>query len=112
MSDTSTLYKEGEKLRDEGKYAEAVEKFKAVLAEKPDHVLSHMALAVTYGNLNNFDEACHHAEMACQLEPNEPFNFTALSVTYQKAFEATRDPKYIEKAEQAKHHSDVSRGGM
>ncbi|MFN3152577.1 scaffolding protein [Bremerella sp.] len=112
MSETSALYSEGEKLRDEGKYAEAVEKFKAVLAVKPEHVLSHMALAVTYGNLNDFENACYHAETACQLEPNEPFNFTALSVTYQKAFEVTRDPKYIEKAEQAKHHSDVSRGGM
>ncbi|GAA4435666.1 MULTISPECIES: tetratricopeptide repeat protein [Bremerella] len=112
MSDTSTLYSEGEKLRDEGKYEEAIEKFKAVLAEKPEHVLSHMALAVTYGNLNQFAEACYHAETACQLEPGDPFNFTALSVTYQKAFEVTRDPVYIEKAEQAKHHSDASRGGM
>ena len=112
MSETSALYSEGEKLRDEGKFAEAVEKFQAVLAQKPDHVLSHMALAVTYGNLGQFAEACQHAETVCQLEPNDPFNFTALSVTYQKAFEATRDPSYIEKAEQAKHHAQMGQGGM
>ncbi|MBI1249091.1 tetratricopeptide repeat protein [bacterium] len=112
MADTTALYQEGEKLREEGKYAEAVEKFKAILAEKPDHVLSHMALGVTYGNLNQFAEACEHAEKVCQLEPNDPFNFTALSVTYQKAFEVTRDPIYIQKAEQAKAQSDMSRGGM
>ncbi len=112
MSETSALYNEGEKLRDEGKYAEAVEKFQAVLAQKPDHVLSHMALAATYSNLGQFAEACQHAETACQLEPNESFNFVALSVTYQKAFEATRDPMYIEKAEQAKHHASMTQGGM
>lgn len=112
MADISALYQEGEKLRDEGKYAEAVEKFQAVLAEKPDHVLSHLALAVTYGNLNQFAEAVQHAEKVCELEPTDPFNFTALSVTYQKAFEATRDPIYIERAESAKARADMSRGGM
>lgn len=112
MADTTALYKEGEKLREEGKYADAVEKFKEILAEKPDHIYAHTALAVTYGNLNQFAEACEHAEKVCELEPSDPFNFTALSVTYQKAFEATRDPIFIQKAEQAKARSDMARGGM
>lgn len=112
MSDISALYREGEQLKDQGKYEEAVQKFQAILEQKPDHVLTHMALAVTYGNLNQFAEAVEHAEKVCELEPTDPFNFTALSVTYQKAFEATRDPIFIKKAESAKHRADMSRGGM
>lgn len=112
MSDTKTLYAEGEKLKDQGDFAAAAEKFKEVLAQNPDHVLAHLALAVTYGNLGQFAESVEHAEKACELEPNDAFNFTALSVTYQKAFEGTRDPIYIEKAEAAKMRSDAGQGGF
>src|SRR5690554_1407089 len=78
MSDTKTLYSEGEKLKDQGDFAGAAEKFKAVLQEKPDHVLAHLALAVTYGNLGQFAESVEHAEKACEIEPTDSFNFTAL----------------------------------
>jgi tetratricopeptide (TPR) repeat protein len=52
MPDLKTLYAEGEKLKDDGNFAAAAEKFQEVLAEKPDHVLAHLALAVTYAILN------------------------------------------------------------
>jgi len=112
MSDVQTLYSEGEKLRDEGKYAEAVEKFKAILETDPNHVLALMALGVTYGKTNQHAEAVECSEKVCELEPNEPFNFTALSVTYQRAFEATRDPAFIEKAEEAGQKAKMIRAGM
>jgi hypothetical protein len=35
------------------------------------------------------------------LEPSDPFNFTALSVTYQRAWAGTQDQQYIAKAEDA-----------
>jgi hypothetical protein len=43
-----------------------------------------------------------HAEKAVEIEPEDTFNWTALSTTYQKAFEATRDRQYIFRAEDAK----------
>lgn len=112
MSDTKTLYSEGEKLKDQGDFAGAAQKFSAVLEENPEHVLAHLALAVTYGNLGQYAESVQHAEKACELEPTDSFNFTALSVTYQKAFEGTRDPIYIQKAESAKARSDMGQGGF
>ncbi len=38
---------------------------------------------------------------ACELEPQDSFNFTALSVTYQRAWAGTQDQQYITKAEDA-----------
>ena len=36
-----------------------------------------------------------------QLDPGDPFSYTALSVTYQRGFAGTRDQHYIHKAEEA-----------
>ncbi len=38
---------------------------------------------------------------ACELEPEEAFNFTALSVTYQRAFAGTQNQDFIRLAEDA-----------
>ena len=54
------------------------------------------------GKAGNHAEAIRHSERACELEPNEVFNYTALSVTFQKAFEGTQDRTFIYKAEEAK----------
>jgi len=112
MTDIKSLYNEGEKLRDEGKHAEAVEKFREILKADPNHILALMALGVACGKINEHAEAVECSEKACELEPNEPFNYTALSVTYQRAFEATRDPIFIEKAEEAGAKAKMIRAGM
>jgi len=110
MSELKTLYKEAEQLKDEGKSQEAIEKFNAVLEQDPNHVLSHLALAVCYGQVNQHAEAVAHGEKACELEPNDQFNFIALSVTYQKALAATGDMTYKDKAEAAMAHANPGRG--
>ncbi|MEZ6087950.1 MAG: Uma2 family endonuclease [Pirellulaceae bacterium] len=46
-------------------------------------------------------KAIEHSDRACQLEPNDPFNFTAKSVTCQRAWAGTQDQKYIQMAEDA-----------
>ena len=91
-----------EKLRSEGKYAEAIEKIKEALEINEAFTRGHLALAVLYHYTQDYEASCKHGERACELEPNDPFNFVALSVTYQRAFEGTRDPIYIHKAEMAK----------
>ena len=58
-------------------------------------------LAVIYGRVGKHEQAVAHGEKACQLEPEEAFNFTAMSVTYQRAFAGTRNPDYIRLAEDA-----------
>jgi Flp pilus assembly protein TadD len=96
------LFKEAETFKRAGKNAEAIEKFEAVLKEDETHVLSHMGLAVLLGKAGRHADAIRHSERACELEPNEVFNYTALSVTFQRAFEATQDRTFIYKAEEAK----------
>ena len=40
---------------------------------------------VIYTRLKKSEDAIQHAMRVCELEPNDPFSFTALSVTFQRA---------------------------
>jgi tetratricopeptide (TPR) repeat protein len=102
MPTVSDLYKEHEQLKREGQTEQAVAKLEEALQLDEKHVLSHLALSVLYTKLDKFDLAVKHAETAVQLEPTDTFNWTALSATYQKAFEGTQDRQYIFRAEDAK----------
>ncbi len=93
------LEKQADSLKNEGKYPEAIEKHTEILGIDSGFVRSHLALAVLYHHTQDYEKACAHAEKAVELEPGDAFNMAALSVTYQRAFEGTRDPAYIEKAE-------------
>lgn len=110
MSDVNALYAEAEQLRDDQQYEAAVEKLKACLTEDVNHVLSHLALAVIYGKLDQHERACEHGEAACRLEPEDAFNFTALSVTYQRAWVGTQQQAYIMKAEEAMARAHALQG--
>src|SRR2546421_1301964 len=95
MSDPIALYDQADKLKDEGKIEESAAKLKQALAADPSYALAHSALAVVLQKLGKHDEAIEHARRACELEPNDPFSFTALSVTYQRAFAGTNNQQYI-----------------
>jgi tetratricopeptide (TPR) repeat protein len=90
-----------EKLKDEGKIEEAIAAFESILSDDPNHVLSHLTLCRIFTLEGNFERAIEHGRKACELEPSEPFNFTALSLTYQRTFAGTQDHKYIQMAEDA-----------
>ena len=72
-----------------------------IIAEDESFVLAHLALARVYTKTGQHDLAIKHAEKACELEPQDSFNYTALSVTYQRAWAGTEDQQYIVKAEDA-----------
>ena len=110
MSDVNSLYAESEKLKDEGKLEGAVAKLMEVLSVDPNHILSLLALAVIYGRMGTHDQAVQHGEKACELEPTEAFNFTALSVTYQRAGQGTQNQDYIPKAEDAMARAQAIQG--
>ena len=95
------LEKEAEQLKAEGKLQEAVEKLKQSIELDDQFVRGHMSLSVLYHQLEDHLQSCHHAERVVEIEPEDQFNWSALSVTYQRAFEGTRDPIFIQKAEEA-----------
>ncbi len=109
MTTTQELFKAAEQAKRDAdttrlpeQYEAAIKKYEELLAADSTHVIGHMTLAVLYGKVGKHREAIEHGERACQLEPDEVFNYSALSTTYQRAFEATQDRQYIFKAEEAK----------
>lgn len=112
MPEPHELEAEAEQLRLEGKFQEAADKLNEILELDPKYVRAHLGLAVTYQKLGEFLKSIEHGVKATEIEPEDPFNFTALSVTYQRAFVGTNDPKYIQLAEEAKYQADrMSHGG-
>jgi tetratricopeptide (TPR) repeat protein len=105
MSDSAALYDEADKLKDAGKLGDAVAKLNESLQADPNYSLAHAALAVVLQKLGQHDEALAHAKRVCELDPDDPFSFTALSVTYQRAFAGTNNTAYIRMAEDAMERS-------
>ncbi len=101
MMDAVEVYKEGENLRNEGKYEEAVARFEQAMELDPTYVMPYHAAAVCYSHLNQHEKAIEHARKACELDPQDPFCYMSLSVTYRKAFQGTQDMRYIQLAEDA-----------
>jgi tetratricopeptide (TPR) repeat protein len=101
MADVNALYDEAESLKEEGKIQEAIAKYEEALATDETFALAHFALAVAYGKVGQHDKAVQHGERGCELEPEDPFSFTAMSVTYQRAFAGTQDHRFIRLAEDA-----------
>lgn len=85
MPTNEELYSQAEQLKDQGQMAEAAEVLQTLVAQDAQYSLAHSALAVILGRLGRHDEAIRHGLAVCQLEPNEPFSFTAMSVTFQRA---------------------------
>jgi Flp pilus assembly protein TadD len=85
MPTNEELYAEAEKLKDAGNLEEAAAVLERLVEQDSAYALAHSALAVIYGRLKRHDEAIRHGLKVCELEPNEPFSFTAMSVTFQRA---------------------------
>lgn len=101
MADLTAMYDEADRLKDAGKFEEAIGKLTALLAEDEQYTLAHLALAVLYGKVGKFEQSVRHGQRACELDPHDPFNFTAMSVTYQRAFAGTQNHDYIRLAEES-----------
>ena len=79
------MYDQAIALQAEGKVEEAVGKLHDLLKEDPDYALAHAALSKFNSLLQKHDEAVEHANKVCELEPEEPFSFIAMSMICQKA---------------------------
>ena len=78
LTTTIDLYNEAERLKDDGQHELAIEKLTELLAGDEKHALAHSALAVLYGKVDRHDKAIANAVRASEIEPNDPFSWTAL----------------------------------
>jgi len=85
MPSVDQAYDDAVNLQQQGKTEEAIAKLEELTAEAPTYALAHAALGKFYSDLEQFDEAIDHAQKVCEIEPDDPFSFTALSIVLQKA---------------------------
>lgn len=112
MANAVALYDEADKLKREGDLAGALDKLNEAIAADPTYAVASSAAAVVLQKLGRHEEAIAQARRTCELEPNDPFSFTALSVTYQRAYAGTGEMSYIRLAEDAMAQSrNLQMGG-
>jgi len=85
MSARDERYAEAERLKDSGDLAGAVVALERLVAEDTDFALAHSALAAWCTRLERHQDAVRHARRVVELEPQDPFSYTALSVACMRA---------------------------
>ena len=72
FAQNQTLFEQGNKLYNQGKYAEAIDKYKAILETKHHSAALYFNLANAHYKLNNIAPSIYYYEKALQLAPNDP----------------------------------------
>lgn len=88
---------------EQGQVEAAVGKLQELVAEDDSYPLAHGALSVLLGKLDRHDEAVEHARRVCELEPDDPFSFIALSLLCQKAGRIPEAEQALMQARQAQY---------
>jgi Flp pilus assembly protein TadD len=104
MTTREERYEAAEALKNAGDLPAAVAALEAVVAADPDFALAHSALAAWCTRLERHEDAVRHARRVCELEPADPFSFTALSVACMRGGR-------IAEAEEALARSRILQGG-
>jgi predicted Zn-dependent protease len=84
MSTPNELYDQAVDLRDQGNKEGAAAKLQEAVTLDPNFAIGHGMLAKIYADLAEADKAIAHAKKVVELEPDDAFSYTALSVIYQR----------------------------
>jgi Flp pilus assembly protein TadD len=84
MPTPDALYDEAINLRDQGDKPGAIAKLEESVALDDTFALGHGLLAKLYADVADGDRAIAHAKRVVELEPEDTFSYTALSVIYQR----------------------------
>ena len=98
MATADELYDEAHQLKEQGDLEAAVAKLEEGLTLDENHVLTHSALGVHLQKLGRLDDAIAHAVKVTELDSEDPFSFTQLSVIYQRCGKIPEAEQAMEKA--------------
>ena len=84
MSTPDELYDQAVDLRDQGDKDAAINRLNEAVALDPSFAIGHGMLAKLHADLAHADDAIRHALKVVELEPDDTFSYTALSVIYQR----------------------------
>jgi Flp pilus assembly protein TadD len=84
MSTPYELYDQAIELRDKADKAGAVAKLMEAVTVDPKFAIGHGLLAKLYVDLADLDKAIDHAKAVVEIEPDDVFSYTALSIIYQR----------------------------
>lgn len=84
MPTANELYDQAVDLRDQGDKAGAIARLEEAVTLDLSYAIGHGMLAKLYADLAEADKAIAHAKKVVELEPDDTFSYTALSVIYQR----------------------------
>ena len=96
-----TKYDEAIALKEKGDVLQAVEMLEQLCVDFPDYALPHAALSMIYCRLDQFQKSLDHAEIVCELEPEDPFSFVAMSALAIKSGDHAGAEEALQKAQLA-----------
>lgn len=105
MPSANEMYDEALQLKNAGDLPGAIAKLRELVAQYPEDVNAYSALSVYLQREGQFEEAIEYAKKVCELNPNDAFSFTQLSVIYVKCGK-------IPEAEDARARAYMLQGGM
>ncbi len=94
-------YDQAIELQQKGDVDQAIAELEKLIEQHRDYALAHAALSVFYGRLEQHEKAIEHGRKVCDLEPNDPFSFVALSMICQKAGEIPQAEQALMQAREA-----------
>jgi Flp pilus assembly protein TadD len=84
MPTANELYDTAVELRDSGDKPGAISKLEEAVELDPNFAIGHGMLAKLFADIAESDKAITHAKKVVELEPDDAFSYTALSVIYQR----------------------------
>ena len=105
MPTPDQLYDQAVDLRDRGDKEAAIAKLEEAVAIDNDFALGHGMLAKLCADMAQAEKAIAHAKRVVEIDPDDTFSYTALSVIYQRCGK-------IPEAEEAKAKAFNMQHGM
>jgi Flp pilus assembly protein TadD len=84
MPTPNELYDQAIELRDQGDKPAAIAKLEEAVTIDPAFTIGHGMLAKLFADIAEAEKAILHAKKVVELEPDDTFSYTALSVIYQR----------------------------